>query len=79
MCVICIILGDCIYQVFSIDMARLLAGASNRAEFEERLTKIVDEMKLSEGKSFCLLMNFTHLLELAFRGLLMLLTLTNQY
>lgn len=31
-------------------MARLLAGASNRGEFEERITKIVDEVKLSEGK-----------------------------
>ncbi|KAK1359379.1 Chaperone protein ClpC3, chloroplastic [Heracleum sosnowskyi] len=37
-------------KVFSIDMARLLAGASNRGEFEERLTKVVDEVKLSEGK-----------------------------
>lgn len=33
-----------------MDMARLLAGASNRGEFEERLTKIVDEVKLSKGK-----------------------------
>ncbi|WOH05005.1 hypothetical protein DCAR_0624417 [Daucus carota subsp. sativus] len=37
-------------KVFSVDMARLIAGASNRGEFEERLTKVVDEVKLSEGK-----------------------------
>lgn len=30
-------------------MGRLIAGASNRGEFEERLTMIVDEVKLSEG------------------------------
>lgn len=30
-------------------MGRLIAGASNRGEFEERLTMIMDEVKLSQG------------------------------
>ncbi|OMO99285.1 Chaperonin ClpA/B [Corchorus olitorius] len=30
-------------------MGRLIAGASNRGEFEERLTKVIDEVKQSEG------------------------------
>ena len=30
-------------------MGRLIAGASNRGEFEERLTMIIDEVKQSEG------------------------------
>ncbi|KAG8385020.1 hypothetical protein BUALT_Bualt04G0179500 [Buddleja alternifolia] len=37
-------------KVFSVDMARLIAGASNRGEFEERLIKLVDEVKQSEGE-----------------------------
>ncbi|KAL6960362.1 hypothetical protein U1Q18_038127 [Sarracenia purpurea var. burkii] len=37
-------------KVYSIDMGRLIAGASNRGEFEERLLKIVDEVKESKGK-----------------------------
>lgn len=36
-------------QVFSVDMGRVLAGASNRGEFEERLINIVDEVEKSEG------------------------------
>ncbi|KAJ0027646.1 hypothetical protein Pint_35488 [Pistacia integerrima] len=28
---------------------RLIAGASNRGEYEERLTNLIDEVKLSEG------------------------------
>lgn len=30
-------------------MGRIIAGASNRGEFEERLTKVVDEVKQSNG------------------------------
>lgn len=30
-------------------MARLIAGASNRGEFEERLIHLVDEVKQSQG------------------------------
>ena len=36
-------------QVFSLDMGRLIAGASNRGEFEERLIMIIDEVEKSEG------------------------------
>ncbi|KAL7232873.1 hypothetical protein ACSBR2_010809 [Camellia fascicularis] len=36
-------------KVFSIDMGRLIAGTSNRGEFEERLLNVVDEVKQSEG------------------------------
>ncbi|XVE67620.1 hypothetical protein DITRI_Ditri09bG0002400 [Diplodiscus trichospermus] len=36
-------------KIFAIDMGRLIAGASNRGEFEERLTKLIDEVKQSEG------------------------------
>ncbi|KAH7518908.1 hypothetical protein FEM48_Zijuj09G0221100 [Ziziphus jujuba var. spinosa] len=36
-------------QVFSVDMGRLLAGASNRGEFEKRLINIVDEVEKSKG------------------------------
>ncbi|KAL2240684.1 UNVERIFIED_CONTAM: Chaperone protein ClpC, chloroplastic [Sesamum indicum] len=36
-------------KVFSIDMARLIAGASNRGEFEQRLITLVDEVKQSKG------------------------------
>ncbi|XP_043703735.1 chaperone protein ClpC2, chloroplastic-like [Telopea speciosissima] len=37
-------------KVISLDMARLIGGASNRGEFEERLTNVVDEVKQSEGE-----------------------------
>ncbi|PIN24218.1 hypothetical protein CDL12_03039 [Handroanthus impetiginosus] len=36
-------------QVFSIEIARLIAGAANRGEFEERLIKLIDEVKESRG------------------------------
>ncbi|XP_017974457.1 PREDICTED: chaperone protein ClpC2, chloroplastic [Theobroma cacao] len=36
-------------KIFSIDMGRLIAGASNRGEFEERLIMLIDEVKQSEG------------------------------
>lgn len=35
--------------MFSLDISRLIAGASNRGEFEERLTKVIDEVKASDG------------------------------
>ncbi|KAK1356865.1 hypothetical protein POM88_050121 [Heracleum sosnowskyi] len=43
-------------KVFSIDMARLLLAASNRGEFEERLIKVVDEVKptLARGELKCI-------------------------
>ncbi|KAF3435243.1 hypothetical protein FNV43_RR22330 [Rhamnella rubrinervis] len=37
-------------KVFSLDMGRLIAGASNRGEFEERLIMIVDEVEKNEGQ-----------------------------
>ncbi|XVF16112.1 hypothetical protein REPUB_Repub10bG0003300 [Reevesia pubescens] len=37
-------------KIFAIDMGRLIAGASNRGEFEERLTLIVDEVKQSDDE-----------------------------
>ncbi|KAM7509758.1 hypothetical protein LguiB_008633 [Lonicera macranthoides] len=36
-------------KIFSVDMGRIIAGASNRGEFEERITKVVDEVKQSNG------------------------------
>ncbi|OMO85529.1 Chaperonin ClpA/B [Corchorus capsularis] len=36
-------------KIFAMDMGRLIAGASNRGEFEERLTMVIDEVKQSEG------------------------------
>ncbi|KAJ0051757.1 hypothetical protein Pint_02552 [Pistacia integerrima] len=36
-------------KIYPLDMGRLIAGASNRGEYEERLTKLIDEVKLSEG------------------------------
>lgn len=36
-------------QVFALDMGRLISGASNRGEFEERLTQVVDEVKEADG------------------------------
>ncbi|KAJ9683181.1 hypothetical protein PVL29_018959 [Vitis rotundifolia] len=37
-------------KVFSLDISRLIAGSSNRGEFEERLMNVVDEVKGSEGE-----------------------------
>ncbi|KAL3507331.1 hypothetical protein ACH5RR_032713 [Cinchona calisaya] len=37
-------------KIFSMDMGRLIAGSSNRGEFEERLEKLVDEVKKSNGE-----------------------------
>lgn len=37
-------------QVFSLEMGRLIAGASNRGEFEQRLINLISEVKCSEGK-----------------------------
>lgn len=36
-------------QVFSLDMGRVIAGASHLGESEERLTKIVEEVEQSKG------------------------------
>ncbi|OMO92946.1 Chaperonin ClpA/B [Corchorus olitorius] len=36
-------------KIFAMDMGRLIAGASNRGEFEERLTMVIDEVKQSQG------------------------------
>ncbi|KAJ0112706.1 hypothetical protein Patl1_02551 [Pistacia atlantica] len=36
-------------KIYPLDMGRLIAGASNRGEYEERLTKLIDKVKLSEG------------------------------
>ncbi|KAJ0103645.1 hypothetical protein Patl1_06539 [Pistacia atlantica] len=36
-------------KIYALDMGRLIAGASNRGEYEERLTKLIDEVKFSEG------------------------------
>ncbi|KAL5797272.1 hypothetical protein ACOSQ2_002092 [Xanthoceras sorbifolium] len=48
-------IGNCTAQfklqekkVFALDMGRLIAGASNRGEFEERLIKVIDEVKQSD-------------------------------
>ncbi|KAK3183886.1 hypothetical protein Dsin_031172 [Dipteronia sinensis] len=35
-------------KVFALDMGRLIAGASNRGEFEERLMEVIDEVKQSD-------------------------------
>ena len=43
------IMLSCLIQVFAIDMGRLVAGASCRGEFEERVTQLVDEVKQSDG------------------------------
>ncbi|KAF3435242.1 hypothetical protein FNV43_RR22329 [Rhamnella rubrinervis] len=37
-------------EVFSLDMGRLVAGASHHGEIEERLIMIVDEVERSEGQ-----------------------------
>ncbi|KAF8400050.1 hypothetical protein HHK36_015925 [Tetracentron sinense] len=37
-------------KVISMDMGRLIAGASNRGEFEERLMKVMDEVTENDGK-----------------------------
>ncbi|GAV59520.1 AAA domain-containing protein/AAA_2 domain-containing protein/ClpB_D2-small domain-containing protein, partial [Cephalotus follicularis] len=36
-------------KVFAIEMGRLIAGASNRGDFEERLIEVVNEVKQSNG------------------------------
>ncbi|CAI0458288.1 unnamed protein product [Linum tenue] len=36
-------------KIYSLDMGRLIAGAANRGEFEERLIKVIDEVKTSQG------------------------------
>ncbi|CAN1243867.1 Probable chaperone protein ClpB 2 [Linum perenne] len=36
-------------KIYALEMGRLIAGASNRGEFEERLIKVVDEVKQSQG------------------------------
>ena len=40
-------LQDC--KLIGLDMGALIAGASYRGEFEERLKKVVDKVKESEG------------------------------
>lgn len=37
-------------RLVSLDMGALIAGASYRGEFEERLKKVVDRVKESEGE-----------------------------
>ena len=37
-------------KLVSLDMGALIAGASYRGEFEERLKKVVDRVKESEGE-----------------------------
>ncbi|MCR4605074.1 MAG: ATP-dependent chaperone ClpB [Eubacterium sp.] len=37
-------------QIFALDMGALVAGASYRGEFEERLRAVLDEVKASDGK-----------------------------
>ncbi len=37
-------------RIIQIDIASLVAGASHRGEFEERLRKVIKEVQLSEGK-----------------------------
>nr|XP_027120307.1 ATP-dependent Clp protease ATP-binding subunit ClpA homolog CD4B, chloroplastic-like [Coffea arabica] len=37
-------------KLFSIHMGRLIAGSSNRGEFEERLIMVIDEVKQSKGE-----------------------------
>jgi ATP-dependent Clp protease ATP-binding subunit ClpB len=41
-------LRDC--RLIGLDMGALIAGASYRGEFEERLKKVVDRVKDSEGE-----------------------------
>lgn len=40
----------CHCQVFSLDLGRLVAGTTWRGELTDRLTKVIDEVKSSEGK-----------------------------
>ena len=37
-------------KIFSLDMGALIAGASYRGEFEERLRSVLEEVKASDGK-----------------------------
>jgi len=37
-------------HVISLDMAALLAGTSQRGQFEERLKRVLDEVAASEGR-----------------------------
>ncbi len=46
-------------QLLSLDLAGLLAGASYRGEFEQRLKKLLEEMEKSEG-TFILFMDELH-------------------
>mgnify|MGYP000237701742 CR=1 FL=1 len=45
-------------KIFALDMGALVAGAKYRGEFEERLKAVLEEVKKSEGRSFCLSMSF---------------------
>ncbi|CAL1398478.1 unnamed protein product [Linum trigynum] len=36
-------------KIYALDMGRLIAGAANRGEFKERLIKVIDEVKISQG------------------------------
>ena len=47
-----------------LDLSGMVAGSKYRGEFEERIRKVVDEVRENQG-FFCLLMSFIQLLELA--------------
>lgn len=44
-------------KLFALDMGALMAGAKYRGEFEERLKAVLDEVKKSEDRLFCLSMS----------------------
>ena len=44
-------------KLFALDMGALVAGAKYRGEFEERLKAVLEEVKKSEARLFCLLMS----------------------
>ena len=46
-------------QIFSLDMGALVAGAKYRGEFEERLKAVLEEVRKSEDRLFCLWMSCT--------------------